>query len=969
MELPTTRRFVTASAARLAVAGAIAALGEGVATLVRAPSALPVGKLAYVAMLVALYAGAAGIVGAVLGLFAALWSRGSDAGAFVAAAFAAPPSLSSPERAAPQLTRRAVWCYIAAGISVAAVLYPASLAFCRDALGRFHHTGLIGAVVAAVSVASLLGALVLWPLVASLLGLVPPRTRVAVERVTPGGVVLLVWLIGLALVMGGLAFYLVKLQAAPRLSVPQRAAKYALVATITLVASAPSIGLLARALGRHLTGAAWRSPRVVALGFAALLVVLVGGVAGIAWATVKQLDLVPFAALGVLLAVFAALSLLPRSGPPPQTRAANLAVVLLTACGALALGVRLGARPLLRRVAMAHTGLMAPIARALQFVSDRDRDGYASLLGGGDCDDSDASVHPGAFDWPDDGVDQDCNGNSATTQKSVARTYATLPADVAPKLAEMNILFITSDAVRADHLSAYGYKRQTSPVIDALAAEGVRFANAWSHAPSTRYSIPAILTGRYPSTIKIGSGGNWPPDLHPDNRLLSEIVKDLGYYTGGTFTYHYFAPGWKLNQGYDEYDYSLQTLHSMGGDPAKTRGTSALQLTEKNLDFLTRNAGKKFFLWTHYYDTHFAFEPHPDAPETDFGKSEMDLYDGEIRYTDLQLGRLFAKLKELGLWDKTIIVITSDHGEGFGEHNLPASKRHGYHLYRNETKVPLIVRVPGLPPRVVTTAASHVDILPTLLNLLGRPPTEEPQLLGDSLVGPMLGTEIADRNIFQEVWYEGPTSKKAVVSNEWHFIRNLVPEDTRELYDMAADPEEEHNVEGAAVEARLDHALAAWMDAIAIPDDFAKKVDGAVSMTAIEPKQKLGNAIGDWLVLEGVDVMTERVARDGEAEVDLIWRVVARAPSGWRIFTHFVATNGQRINADHQPIEGLLPLQQARPGTYLRDRIKIKIPPNFPVGKLQVVTGLWRPPNERASAKGAHVRDNAVDAATLEVTP
>src|SRR5207248_8455539 len=127
--------------------------------------------------------------------------------------------------------------------------------------------------------------------------------------------------------------------------------------------------------------------------------------------------------------------------------------------------------------------------------------GYSSVLGGGDCDDLDAQVHPGAFDWPDDGIDQDCNGHQAVLAPPPPRRYAPVPASVPER---PNIVLLTIDALRADHVGAYGYARPTTPNLDALARESVLFKSGWAHAPSTRYSVPAILIGRYPSTIAVG---------------------------------------------------------------------------------------------------------------------------------------------------------------------------------------------------------------------------------------------------------------------------------------------------------------------------------------------------------------------------------------------------------------------------------------------------------------------------------
>ncbi|MEO6953013.1 MAG: sulfatase-like hydrolase/transferase, partial [Polyangia bacterium] len=445
--------------------------------------------------------------------------------------------------------------------------------------------------------------------------------------------------------------------------------------------------------------------------------------AAAAWPVVKQLDRAPFMIGGVLLIVLVV------AGTYLRGRA-WIAIAAFVVCTALTLGLGKSA-PVRKAASLA--ALAPPLVHAIQLASDLDRDGYSSLLGGGDCNDLDATVHPGAFDWPDDGIDEDCNGHQATLAERMAKTYAPVPEAVPQR---PNVILLTLDALRSDHVSSYGYKRKTTPRLDELAETGIRFENAWSHAPSTRYSVPAILSGRYPSTIAVNPDPrvHWPPLVLPENRMLAEMLHDLGYRTGATLSYHYFERGWGLDQGFDDYDYHLFTLHSAGGDPAATSGSSSRQLADLDIEWLKAHKDAPFFLWSHFYDTHFRFEPHPDLPETNFGSDEEALYDGEIRYADHHIGRVLDTLRELGLWDKTIVIITSDHGDGFGEHGIPQSKRHGYHLYRTETKVPVLMHVPGLAPRVVMTPIGHVDLIPTLLNLLRRSVGDEPQLAGESLL-------------------------------------------------------------------------------------------------------------------------------------------------------------------------------------------------------------------------------------------
>ena len=830
----------------------------------------------------------------------------------------------------------------------------------------FHHHQLIAALCGATTAGLALGALFVTLLLAPILSqLLPfgPRVRQVLRAplfAVPGVVI---GAYGTAALVGA---HLLYLMSKPRMLPATRALNAALAAPLFVLLGA-LIGYLAyRAAGKRDTKA---TPlRVLFASLLCLLLPLLV-VASLGWSTVRQLDLRPFyGAAALVLILLVVTQLLHRFN-------ARLLVLSVSAFALLSLAtvVICGKQPAARKAA-AQTGLGPHLAQAVQLMSDLDRDGYSSLLGGGDCNDLDARVHPGAFDWPDDGIDQDCNGHEATLAGPVSRHYAEVPPTVPER---PNVLLLTLDALRADHVSAYGYSRQTTPRLDALAADGALFANAWSHAPSTRYSVPAILIGRYPSTIAVNNDPrvHWPPQVLPENRLVSEMMKDLGYRTAATLSYHYFERGWGLDQGFDDYDYHLYTLHSVGGDPSATAGSSSKELADLDIEWLNKQTSEHpdqpFFMWSHYYDTHYRFDAHPDLPETHFGTDEQAMYDGEIRYADHHIGRVFDRLRELGLWDKTIIIVTSDHGDGFGEHGIPVSKRHGYHLYRTETKVPVIIRVPGLSPRVVKTPIGHVDLLPTLMNVLRRPATEEPQLLGESLLSAMLGDDSQKdaRSIYQEVWYEGPTSKRAIVNVATHLVRNLVPEDTTELYDLVRDPAEDHDLSGTGDEREkpLLARLAEVADALAIPLDFGTRLKDARSTTPGTPTIVLGDTLGDLVTIRGVDVAPATL-RTGES-TDLTVHLDIQKPiaPGWVLFTHVVGPGGRNMNLDHAPLASLVPIEELVPGTFVRDPIRVSLPANWPVGTTRVEYGLYRK-GQHAPARGAHSTGDGVMIATLEVT-
>jgi arylsulfatase A-like enzyme len=662
----------------------------------------------------------------------------------------------------------------------------------------------------------------------------------------------------------------------------------------------------------------------------------------------------------------------------------RLGLAVLVPLGLLGVA-RLAGQPERVRKAASVSQLAPPLLVGVQAVSDWDGDGFSSTLGfGPDCNDRDPEVHPGAFDWPDDGIDQNCNGHETTTRPAVRPPFPALPASVP---APLNVVLISIDALRADHVGAYGYARPTTPAIDALARESILFLNGWAHSPSTRYSVPALLIGRYESTIAWDPHAHWPPLVLPENRLLSEMFHERGYRTAALLPAHYFEPGWGLTQGFDDYDNSLARLHAnpFGGDPARTTGSSSRELADLAIAWLGRHAGpgagppeatpppapgtapgqtQPFFLWMHFYDPHYLYERHPEVPSFGDAQSgradEVADYDNEVRYTDLHIGRVIEALKKSGAWERTVVVLTADHGEGFGEHGV---RQHGYHIYAQQNKVPFLLRVPGLAPRVVREPVGHVDLFPTLLNLLRAP--DEPQLYGTSLVGLMLGGSEPDRAVFGEVEYEGPVVRKSVVSHGWHLIHNVVPDDTFELYHLTTDPAEEHDLyqgggTGAAgepgEEVRLREALSAWMDETALPPRFAERVSGNVGAAPFPVATRLDADVGGLLVFDGATLHTP-VVRPGETlDLEVVMHVPGPMPPGWRLFTHVMATNAQGAvmrfqNADHEPVEGFVPLARMRPGQYVRDRLRVVLPPGWPPGTLEVRYGLWKGPT-RAQVRG-----------------
>ncbi|MBK9030418.1 MAG: sulfatase [Myxococcales bacterium] len=726
------------------------------------------------------------------------------------------------------------------------------------------------------------------------------------------------------------------------------------IALAIAVARPIEYGLRALARGRLGPALAWVWAPAVAL---AALVAL-GGVAALisTWSVVKLLPLRPPAVIAVAL-VFAiplrgrgaAVAVRWRAARPWRRRALVAAVPIATFLAAAATGNRAA----IIKSAVAYSGGGDPLTRLWKRMIDRDRDHHSPWFGGDDCDDGDASIHPGASDIPDDGVDQNCVAGDAKSQRDVAEVgFAPAPPTVP---ADVNVVLITIDTLRADHVSAYGYGRPTTPTIDAIAAEGTLFRAAWAHAPSTRYSMPAILTGRLPLDVYYDTSIAGWPGLQAKATTIAEILRGRGFATGAFTNYWYFDRVRRMDQGFDVYDNDNARLHQ-GADPAHTRGSSSREQTDKALGFVAANAGRRFFLWVHYYDPHHEYEPHPEVPK--FGDSEIDRYDGEIRFTDLHLGRLVADLKARGLWDKTVIVITGDHGEGFGEHGV---FQHGYHLYAAQTKVPLVVRVPGLPPRVSTTAVGHIDVLPTLANLAGAAPT--PEMMGRSLV-PLVagGPEDPDRVVFQQLSYEGNHELRGAATLACHVLYNVSPHTSWEVYRLDDDPTETHDrADAPGPCARVRTAFERWYDSAQIPAGAGDALLPARPTIA----RPLDVDFGDQVRLLGLDAPAE--VRPGQSvELTFSFEARGRLTGGWKVFVHVEGPAGGRFTADHAPVR---PFDWWRRGQFIRYTITTTVPASAPAGAYDVWMGVWRKADRQpvVAPPGITVVERRAKVATLQV--
>jgi arylsulfatase A-like enzyme/Tfp pilus assembly protein PilF len=363
-----------------------------------------------------------------------------------------------------------------------------------------------------------------------------------------------------------------------------------------------------------------------------------------------------------------------------------------------------------------------------------------------------------------------------------------------PKQPPLNVVLITIDTLRADHLGCYGYKQIKTPNIDSLAAEGTRFERAFAVVPVTLPSHTTMLTGTYPmlSGMHDFSGNK----LNPQQPTLASVLKHAGYQTGAVVGAAVLDSRFGLNKGFDFYydHFDFSRLDETNLDEMERPGNV---VADTALDWLTHNSQKQFFLWMHLYDPHFPYHP----PEPYASEYAARPYDGEIAFADAQVGRLLRYLKEKGIYQNTIIALGGDHGESLGEHG---EKTHGFFIYNATMHVPLIIRVPAIPrPGIVSDPVSLVDLMPTILEALGVEIPSQVQgrslisdIRGEAVLGASDGNKMENREpaLYQESylprlhfnWSELRASENA----RYHFIDAPRPE----LYDLANDPGETHNL-------------------------------------------------------------------------------------------------------------------------------------------------------------------------------
>jgi arylsulfatase A-like enzyme/Tfp pilus assembly protein PilF len=348
----------------------------------------------------------------------------------------------------------------------------------------------------------------------------------------------------------------------------------------------------------------------------------------------------------------------------------------------------------------------------------------------------------------------------------------------------LNLLVVTLDTTRADHLGAYGAVKAATPAFDRIAREGVLFEHAVTAAPLTLPAHATLFTAKYPGRHGVRDNGGF--FLDAKETTLAERLKADGFATGGFVGAYVLDRRWGIAQGFDTYFDDFDIGKAKGSMLASVERPGN-EVADHALAWLEGVAASRFFAWVHFYDAHSPYDP-PEPFRSAFAGSP---YAGEIAFVDAQVQRLIAFLERRDLLNKTIVVVVGDHGESLGEHGEAS---HGFFVYESAVRVPFAMLAPGdgMRGRRVTDVVRTVDLVPTLLDLLGRQPAEKVD--GRSVVPLMTGAvRELGLDAYSEAMYPryhfGWSALHALTSGRYKYVDAPRPE----LYDLVNDPGETHN--------------------------------------------------------------------------------------------------------------------------------------------------------------------------------
>ncbi len=344
----------------------------------------------------------------------------------------------------------------------------------------------------------------------------------------------------------------------------------------------------------------------------------------------------------------------------------------------------------------------------------------------------------------------------------------------------LNVVLILIDGLR-DKMPWLGYERDIAPWLTRFEKRTVSYTRAYSISSATARSVGPLLAGRYPSEMY--RNGFFFTVYGPENLFISEIAAQAGDLTLSAHSHAYFVEETGIAQGFTDFRRLPGTkLNNM--DPDNVTSERMTRLAEEMLsDERIGKGSQRFFAYFHYMDPHAPYLPHEGGPS--WGDEPRDLYDEEVRFTDQWVGKLVDWIIEQPFGDDTAIIISADHGESFGRHNL---YKHGYELWEDVIHVPLLIYAPGIDARRIDTPRSHIDLAPTILELLGLEPPEE--MPGRSLVPELYGLRAKPRPVIADLPRDNLQDRRRALIRDDEKLIAFGDDRYFMLFDLAEDPEE-----------------------------------------------------------------------------------------------------------------------------------------------------------------------------------
>ena len=361
------------------------------------------------------------------------------------------------------------------------------------------------------------------------------------------------------------------------------------------------------------------------------------------------------------------------------------------------------------------------------------------------------------------------------------------PAEAPP--GKLNVLLITIDSLRAD-MPWNGYARDIAPALTAFEKKAVSYTRAYSISSYTAMSLGGLLGGHYPGEME-RSGYFF--SSYPDSVVMfPELLQKAGVRTLAGHAHFYFDQKAGFRQGFDDY----QIVPGLVADNTTDKNITSPQHLEMAKKMLSdkANVGKTFFAWFHFLDPHDQYMPHDGIGP--YGKSARDKYDAEVTFVDQHVGKLLEFVDQQPWGKDTAVIVSSDHGEAFGEHKM---HRHGFEIYEMLVRVPLMIRAPGITPRRIDTPRSAMDLPKTILELTGAP--AEPSLQGVSLVPEMYGKPAEERDVIVDLPRTSDNDRRRALIHGKYKLLSFGDDDAYGLYDVVADPLEKDDLK------RKDKAL------------------------------------------------------------------------------------------------------------------------------------------------------------------